>query len=214
MLIRKFSHANWGRKEKEDLSKRSKVGWFPQGAHCAEKLAARFTQDGVPSALTATTCCTYCGIHEVSTCRPLACQPQARLDSKEKVLFAFFLFFSPKGGTRNSAVFFLPCLEEEEEKAAAERGEGQRFAIDSCRTFCGKWIGTLMVYQQQVRNQRVLRGEGHRKFAKMLAVGFLLLSLIGWHSCPQSRAGAFLNHLQFLVAFTRGSESWPGVTYI
>lgn len=140
----------------------------------------------------------------------------------EGAVGAFSFFFLQKGETRNAEKcrsfnfcrFFLPCWEEEEEKAAAERGEGQRFAIDSCRTFCGKWIGTLMVYQQQVRNQRVLRGEGHRKFAKMLAVGFLLLSLIGWHSCPQSRAGAFLNHLQFLVAFTRGSESWPGVTYI
>lgn len=38
---------------------------------------------------------------------------------------------------------FLPCLEEEEEKAAAERGEGQGFAIDSCRVFCGNGLAEI-----------------------------------------------------------------------
>ena len=113
----------------------------------------------MPSALTAltalTTCCTYCGIHEVSDVstiriRILACQPQARLDSKEKVLWCFS-FFSPKRGNQKCPEmpelqilpFFLPCLEEEEEKAAAERGEGQHFAIDSCRVFCGNGLAEI-----------------------------------------------------------------------
>lgn len=61
---------------------------------------------------------------------------------------AFSFFFPSKRGKKRQKCrsfkfcrFFLPCLEEEEEKAAAERGEGQHFAIDSCRVFCGKWIG-------------------------------------------------------------------------
>ena len=39
--------------------------------------------------------------------------------------------------------FKMPCLEEEEEKAAAERGEGQGFAIDSCRVFCGNGLAEI-----------------------------------------------------------------------
>ncbi len=39
------------------------------------------------------------------------------------------------------------CVEEEEEKAAAERGEGQGFAIDSCRTSYILWKVDCLRYE-------------------------------------------------------------------